>query len=215
MAPNVVETIRHIRHFFVEHERTARRTLRRMDPEFDLDRVHLYRLDKDSTEEDLDALLRIALEHGNTAILSEAGMPAIADPGARLVARAHVAGVRVVPLAGPSSFPLALAASGLNGQQFCFHGYLPRDRHERRQALQRIEREMKRTGATQMFMETPYRNRALLDELLRALSPGTLLCVALDLTQPGEQIVTRTVAEWRSSQVELPEAPALFLIGRT
>ncbi|MCB9169149.1 MAG: SAM-dependent methyltransferase [Flavobacteriales bacterium] len=213
LAPIIVDTVGRVEHFFVEHERTARRMLRRIDPLFDLDRIQLHRLDKDSTEEDLDAYLRVALENGNTAILSEAGMPAIADPGARLIARAHAAGVRVVPLAGPSAFLLALAASGLNGQRFCFHGYLPRDRHERRQAIQQIERDLQRSGTTQLFMETPYRNQALIGELLRTLSPGTALCVAMDLTQPGEQVRMCTVAEWRRTRVELPEVPAVFLIG--
>jgi len=153
------------------------------------------------------------LAHSDGAIVSEAGMPCIADPGARLVARAHAAGVRVDALTGPSSLLLALAASGLNGQRFTFHGYLPRDPAQRRQALRELEQRAHREGGAQLFIETPYRNDALLADTLGTCQPRTRLCLAVDLDQPGGSVVTRSIAEWRAAPPTLGKRPCVFILG--
>ena len=140
-------------------------------------------------------------------------MPCIADPGARLVAEAHLRGVPVVPLTGPSSLLLALAASGMNGQQFTFHGYLPREVAQRKQEIRKLEQEAKRTGGAQFFIETPYRNDALLADLLSTCEGGTLLCVAIDLEQPGGYTVTRTISAWRKAVPALGKRPCVFILG--
>lgn len=198
--------------FFAENERTARRLLRRMVPTIDLPSLEIHRLDKDTAAERIGQFIGL-LQTRDGVILSEAGMPGIADPGARLVAAAHRAGIRVVPLAGPSSILLAIAASGLNGQAFTFHGYLPRDAAGRKQAIKALESAALRTGASQAFIETPYRNEALFDELLRSCANGTLLCVAADIGQPGGSIVTRTVEAWRRLRPMLKDRPAVFVLG--
>lgn len=200
--------------FFVENERSARRALLRMAPDLVINDLHLHRLDRDTAGPELLELLALARAAGRSAILSEAGMPCIADPGAGLVALAHREGFRVVPLAGPSSLLLALAASGLQGQHFTFHGYLPRDPKGRREALLRLERDVERTGATQVFIETPYRNRVLLDEILRTCSPRTVLCIAAGIGGDRERIVTQEVATWRGTAIDLDDVPAVFLLGQ-
>ena len=141
-------------------------------------------------------------------------MPGIADPGARLVMAAHQSGVEVIPLTGPSSLFLALAASGLNGQQFTFHGYLPVKPPERKNAIRRLELEAQRTSGAQLFIETPYRNDALLADLLATCAGNTLLTIAIDLTQPGGSIRTRTIAQWKKSGTELGKRPAVYILGR-
>jgi 16S rRNA (cytidine1402-2'-O)-methyltransferase len=145
--------------------------------------------------------------------VSEAGCPAVADPGALLVRRAHERGVKVVPFVGPSSILLALMASGLNGQSFAFHGYLPVDANERAKRLRDLEQQSRKGKQTQIFIETPYRNRALLDTLIATCAPSTLVCVAVDLTLQSETIVSRTVADWKKKPgLDLHKRPAIFLI---
>ena len=152
--------------YFAEHEKTARQMLRRMVPTIELPKLEIHRLDKDTTAGETERMIALLRNHRDAAIVSEAGMPGIADPGALLVAAAHRAGVNVVPLTGPSSLFLALAASGLNGQRFTFHGYIPVKPLERKAAIKRLEADSIRTGAAQLFIETPYRNDALLKDLL-------------------------------------------------
>lgn len=200
--------------WFCEQERTARRMLRRMDPSFNIDATELHRLDKDTTAVEATELLRPVIAGRDAAIISEAGMPGIADPGALLVQVAHRQGVPVVPLTGPSSLFLALAASGLNGQQFSFHGYLPVKTHERKPAIKRIEGDALRTGAAQLFIETPYRNDALLADLLATCAPDTLLCIATDVTQPGGTVRTQRIATWRKQPVVIGKRPTVFIVGR-
>lgn len=203
-----------LRTYFTEHERTARAMLRRLVPAIDLTALQLHRLDKDSTPEEIDTYVDLLRKGEDAAIVSESGMPAIADPGAALVRAAQQAGIRVVPLTGPSSLFLALAASGLNGQHFQFLGYLPRDPRDRRTALQRCDREVQQNGATQMFIETPYRNDALLADILKSCSPVTMLCIATQVTQPDEEIRTRNIAQWRRSTPVIGKRPTVFLLGR-
>jgi len=199
--------------YFCEHEKTARHMLRRMVPTIDLTRLAMHRLDKDTTAHDVSELLGLMKGGRDAAIISEAGMPGIADPGARLVQAAHMTGVRVVPLIGPSSLFLALAASGLNVQQFTFHGYLPIKPNERKPAIKRLESDAQRTGAAQLFIETPYRNDALLADLLATCSPGTVLTIAIDLTQPGGSVRTHEIAQWKKEKPELGKRPAVFILA--
>ena len=199
--------------WFTEHEKTARQMLRRMVPHIDLTIQEMHRLDKDSTAGDVQRMIGLLRSGRDGGIISEAGMPGIADPGALLVAAAHRAGIVVQPLIGPSSMFLAMAASGLNGQRFTFHGYLPRAPQERKQAIKRLEGDAQRAGGAQLFMETPYRNDALLEDLLRTCAPDTLLTIAVDLTQPGGSTVTRTISEWRKATPTLGKRPAVFIIG--
>lgn len=199
--------------FFAEHEKTARHMLRRMIPPIDLPSLEIHRLDKDTKAPDIETFIAL-LRDRDGAILSEAGMPCIADPGSRLVAAAHRAGLRVVPLTGPSSIMLALAASGLNGQSFSFHGYLPKESAERKQAIRALEQNAERTGASHLFIETPYRNEAMFDELLRSCADGTLLCVATEIGQPVEAIATRSIAQWKSRKPALKDRPTVFILGK-
>lgn len=201
-----------LRLFFCEHEKTARRMLRRMSTTIDLDAIELHRLDVDTTDADVSRYAEM-LGDREAAIISEAGMPCIADPGARLVAEAHVRNVRVVPLTGPTSLLLALAASGMNGQRFTFHGYLPRESGARKQAIKHLERETQRTRGAQLFIETPYRNDAMLADLLSTCAERTRLCIAIDLEQAGGSVVTRTIADWRAAKPALGKRPCVFIIG--
>lgn len=212
LPPENLAVVERVPLVFAEDERTARRMLRRMSPTLDLPAREVHRLDKDTDAATIETYARMTAGR-EALLLSEAGMPAIADPGARLVAAAHRLGLRVVPLVGPSSLLLALAASGLNGQRFSFHGYLPVKPEQRRQAIRRLESEAQRTGATQLFIETPYRNDALLHDLLQACQEGTRLCLAVNITQPDAFIRTRTVGEWRSAVPVLGKRPAVFVLG--
>jgi 16S rRNA (cytidine1402-2'-O)-methyltransferase len=213
VAPENIALAARITLWFCEHEKTARHMLRRMVPDIDLAALELHRLDKDTTLAEAQALLRLMDQGRDAAIISEAGMPAIADPGALLVQAAHAKNINVVPLIGPSSLFLALAASGMNGQRFTFHGYLPRTPQERKQAIKRLETDAQRTGTAQLFIETPYRNDALLSDLLLTCAPSTLLSIGIDLTQPGGKALTRSIAQWKSSKEELGKRPAVFILG--
>lgn len=199
--------------WFAEHEKTARQMLRRMVPEIDLSVQEIHRFDKDHGARDARALLSLMQNGRDAGILSEAGMPGIADPGAVLVGEAHRLGIEVVPLIGPSSLFLALAASGLNGQQFTFHGYLPRTPAERKQTIKQIEMKA-RKGAAQLFIETPYRNDSMLVDLLSTCSPDMLLTIAIDVTQGGSTL-TRSIAEWRKQAITIGKRPAVFILGRS
>ena len=212
MPPANIAIAERVDNFFCEHEKTARRMLRRMSPTIDLNAIKLHRLDKDTSDTDIASMIAV-LKENDGAIISEAGMPCIADPGARLVAKAHDAGITVVPLTGPSSLLLALAASGMNGQRFTFHGYLPRESAERKQTLKKLEQEAQRTGGAQLFIETPYRNDAMLADIIATCDGGTRVCVAVELEQPTGSVITRTVAGWRRNTPKLDKRPCVFIIG--
>lgn len=203
------EAVSSLRHLVVEHPKTARQFLKSLG--LPLADLQLDVLDEHSKSTDAAALAR-HLESGDLGLLSEAGCPAIADPGAMLVEEAHRLGARVVPLVGPSSLVMALMASGLNGQRFAFHGYLPQRSPEREQAIQRIEERSRREGETQLFIEAPYRNDQLLSALLATCGSGTRLCLATDLTAAGEQVMTRTIAEWAKAVPKLDRRPTVFLL---
>jgi len=213
LPPENIAVVERTTLYFAEHEKTARQMLRRMVPTIVLPALEIHRVDKDTDRAEADQLIKLMRNGRDAAIVSEAGMPGIADPGAVVVAAAHRAGIEVVSLIGPSSLFLALAASGLNGQHFSFHGYLPVKPHERKGAITRLEQEARRTGAAQLFIETPYRNDGLLKDLLDQLDTRTLLTIAVDLTQPNGTTVTRSIGEWRRSVPQLGKRPAVFIIG--
>ena len=209
----LLDAIRQCQVFFVENERSARRYLKTLWKEMVIDDYEWYPIHK--AEEEVKAVFRQKLKEGKTiGLISEAGCPGVADPGQILTAAAHAAGAPVRPLVGPSSILLALMASGLNGQQFRFSGYLPVDNTGRAKAIKDLEAESQRLHCTQLFIETPYRNNALLETLLSTCRPSTRLCIAANLTGPGEYIRTLSIAEWRqltpSGQPAHPAQPQPF-----
>jgi len=202
-----------IRHFVVENARTARAHLKRIEFPGTLRDTDIRELPAEGNDHALDALLAPALNGENVGLMSDAGCPAVADPGARLVARAHALGMRVVPLVGPSSILLGLMGSGLNGQNFAFHGYLPSEAGARDRRLREIENESRRLARTQIFIETPYRNEPLFAALLRVCQPSTRLCVARELATADEYLRTLAIADWRKTPPPmLAKRPALFLL---
>ncbi|MDR2093277.1 MAG: SAM-dependent methyltransferase [Azoarcus sp.] len=202
-----------IRHFVVENARSARAHLKRLDFPGVLCDTDIRELPAEAGDDVLDALLAPALAGEDIGLMSDAGCPAVADPGAKLVARAHALGLRVAPLVGPSSILLGLMGSGLNGQSFAFHGYLPVADEARNRQLRNLEDESRRLGRTQIFIETPYRNERLFAALLRVCQPRTRLCVARDLAAPGEYLRTLAIADWRKTPPPiLAKRPALFLL---
>ena len=205
--------VRAIRHFIVEDVRSARRFLRKVDSEFPIDDASFFVLNQHTTAEEVCSFLAPLKEGHDTGIISEAGCPAVADPGADIVKMAQAKGYKVVPLVGPSSILLALMASGLNGQNFAFAGYLPIKQTEREQAIRQLERRAKAEQQTQIFIETPYRNAKMLDDLLRICNHSTFLCIASNVTLETEFIRTKTIAEWKKDVPDLEKSPAIFLIN--
>lgn len=201
-------------YFLVENARTARRFVKSVAPAQVIENLRFTVIDKDSTEAEVRAALQPVAAGEDAGILSEAGCPGVADPGAELVRVAHQLGIKVVPLVGPSSLLLALMASGMNGQSFAFQGYLPIEKAKRIAALKQLEHAALTQYQTQIFIETPYRNMPLLDDLLAHLQPSTRLCIAASLTAPHEFVRTRTVAGWKGNLPEIHKQPAVFLIGR-
>jgi len=207
-----LEVVRGIRHFIVENIRSARRFIRKCDRDIDIDALTFSELNRHTDPKDVASFLA-PLEAGEpVGVISEAGCPAIADPGADVVAIAQRRGLPVVPLVGPSSIVMGLMASGFNGQSFAFVGYLPIDAQARVRKLKEMEQRIVRDDQTQIFIETPYRNNSLLADLTRYL-PGTLrLCVASDITGSGERIVTRTIGQWASTKADFGKIPTIFLL---
>ena len=211
----VQQLISSLRYFIVEDVKSARRYLRRVDRNFPIDESQFFELNKRTELKDLSRFLKPAVEGSNVGVISEAGCPGVADPGADVVALAHEMGIRVAPLVGPSSILLALMGSGFSGQEFTFHGYLPKDRKDRIRRLKDFEADTRRSGYTHIFMDTPFRNMNVLDDLLNELSDTTMLCIASNLTLPDESVWTMSVLEWREKAYDLSKKPALFLIGKT
>ena len=200
--------------FIVENLRTARRFLRRAGYDRDFDEVTFFLLNKHTTVSERQRFLESCQRGESTGLLSEAGAPCIADPGQIIVAEAHEQGIAVKPLSGPSSIILALMTSGMNGQEFCFHGYLPIHQPERIKKIKALERETQKSGATQIFMEAPFRNNSLLADLLKYCSQDTRLCIAADLTMPTEFVQTKTIFQWQSrAYPDMHKRPAIFLLG--
>lgn len=207
----VLETACSIRRFVVEELRTARRVLSRYGLRGHIDELEFHVLNEHTSPQEVEAMLSL-FDGQDVGLLSEAGLPAVADPGAALVALCHRHGIRVVPLVGPSSLMLALMASGLNGQSFAFRGYIPAKTEERRSAIKGLEKQSRSLSQSQILIETPYRNDALLADLLRELAPETRLCVAADLTLPTQYIRTDTVAGWRKTPVTVGKRPCVFIL---
>ncbi|MCU0408067.1 MAG: SAM-dependent methyltransferase [Bacteroidales bacterium] len=207
----VLDITRRLRYFIAEDIRSARRYLRLIDRNFPIDEASFSVLNEHSTEEDLSELAGPLLQGNDAGVISEAGMPAIADPGSKIVLLAHRMGIRVVPLSGPSSILMALIASGLNGQSFTFNGYLPVKAPERDLRLREIEKRA-REGYAQVFMETPYRNQKMLEAVTRVCSSDRFLTIACDISLPGETIRTRRIAEWKTQIPELTGRLAVFVL---
>jgi len=213
LPQHVISVARKLQNFVVEQPKTARQFLSALKPEQPIQTLHFATLNEHTTANELPELLVPLLAGHDVGIISEAGCPGIADPGANLVNLAHRNGIRVVPLVGPSSILLALMASGLNGQCFAFHGYLPIAEAERNRMISKLEADSARLKQTQLFIETPYRNDRMLSSLLAQCRPETLLCVATDITLSGEQIQTRSIAQWKSQPMpQLNKRPSLFLL---
>jgi len=207
------EIIFRLNEFIVEEERTARRFLRSIGYTRSFDEVTLHLLNEHTKDEDTSAFLQSAKDGHDIGLLSEAGTPCVADPGSAIVRQAHLAGITVVPLVGPNSLLLALMASGMNGQHFTFHGYLPVKTDERARKLKMLEKEAYARHVTNLFIETPYRNMSLLESILQHCMPSTLLCIACDITLETEFIATRTLAEWKKNLPTLRKRPTVFLIA--
>ncbi|MGA0012347.1 MAG: SAM-dependent methyltransferase [Flavobacteriaceae bacterium] len=209
----VIDQVKSLSHFIVENEKTARRHLKSLYPEVDQSSLYIEILNLKTKNDEIDFLLEPCMNGLSVGLLSEAGCPAVADPGALLIRRCHHLKIPIKPFVGPSSILLTLMASGLNGQQFSFNGYLPHDAHERKKQLKSLERESLQKKQTQLFMETPYRNDKLLRELLDTLSLDTLLTVGVEMSLNGEEIHTKTVAEWLSTPLpDLHKRPSIFAL---
>ena len=215
LPASTIAIARRLRHFVAETPKAARAFVKSLPSDHALQQIDFAELNEHTPPHDVAALLAPALAGEDLALISDAGCPGIADPGAPLVAAAHRGGIRVVPLVGPSALLLALMASGMNGQSFVFHGYLPVRAEPRAKALRALDDAAMRTGATQLFIETPYRNEAMVAAALAVCRPQTRFCVAADLTLPSEQIVSRTVEQWRAAScLHFSGRPAMFLLGR-
>ena len=206
------EVIAGIRHFIVEDVRSARRFLRKVDPQFDIDGSVFYELNKHTSPDVVVGYLKPLHEGKPMGVISEAGCPAVADPGADVVAIAQRKGLKVVPLVGPSSIILSMMASGFNGQSFAFNGYLPIKADERVKKLRQLEQRIYNEDQTQLFIETPYRNGKMLEDILANCRPQTKLCIAANLTCEDEYVHTRTVKEWKGRVPDLSKVPCIFLL---
>lgn len=208
-----LKVIRRLRSYIAEREKTARAFLKACETPFSQDELVLFPMDKQSTEDEYVSYLEVCLTGEDLGLVSEAGLPCVADPGAMVVNLAHSMGIEVVPLSGMSSIMLTLMASGFNGQQFRFVGYLPHDKKDKHHAIIEMERFVAK-NETQLFIETPYRNNQLLEDLCRHCHPDTSLCIGVDLTTPSQEIKTRSVREWKALKPDLNKRPAVFALGK-
>ena len=211
IPPYVLEAVKNCQVIFAENERTARRFLKSMSKETVIDDFEWHTIHK-SEQEQLNNFRQKIKEEKNIAIVSEAGCPGVADPGQILVGEAQKMNVVVKPLVGPNSILLALMASGLNGQHFCFEGYLPIDNLERNKKLKQLEEDSLKNNSTKIFIETPYRNNKLLETVLQNCKLSTRLCIAAELTSPNEWIKTKTIADWNKESIDLHKKPVIFLL---
>ena len=209
---SVKQHIENIDHYIVEHEKEARRFIKSIVPEKKQAILKIQQINKFTAPEEIPAMLDPCLDGFHVGVISDAGCPGIADPGARVVAHAHEKNIRVIPLVGPSSLLLGMMASGFNGQNFAFNGYLPIEKGERKSELKRLEKLSKEQQQSQLFIETPYRNNQLLATMIEVLNPHTRICVACDLTLTTEYIRTTSVDAWKKIKVDLHKRPTLFII---
>ncbi|KPM33696.1 Uroporphyrin-III C/tetrapyrrole (Corrin/Porphyrin) methyltransferase [Croceitalea dokdonensis DOKDO 023] len=209
---SIKRTIEEVNHYIVENEKTARRFIKSIKPSKSQPDLHIELLNKFTEPLALSEYLNPCLEGKSVGLLSEAGCPGIADPGADIVKIAHEKRIQVVPLVGPSAILMAMMASGMNGQSFAFNGYLPIDKTERRNTIKRLEKLSQNLGQSQIFIETPYRNNKLKEELIQTLRPNTLLCIASDITLSSEFIKTMSAAQWVNNKEDFHKRPAIFII---
>jgi 16S rRNA (cytidine1402-2'-O)-methyltransferase len=215
MPQTVKRAIDFIDHYIVENEKTARKFIKAIHPEKVQASLKIATLNKHTEVAEHNSMIMPCLNGINVGLMSEAGCPGVADPGAAIVKIAHEKGVQVVPLVGPSSILLAMMSSGMNGQSFAFNGYLPIDKSEKKTALKNFEKLSHDKNQSQLFIETPYRNNKLVEDILQALQPNTHLCIATDLTLPTEYIKTMRVADWKKTTVDLHNRPTIFIIHKT
>jgi 16S rRNA (cytidine1402-2'-O)-methyltransferase len=214
IPPLVARVVEQTLHFIVENEKTARKFIKQISPEKVQSSLKIEVLNKHTQDAEHSRMIQPCIEGQNIGLMSEAGCPGIADPGASIVKLAHEKGIRVIPLTGPSSILLAMMASGMNGQNFAFNGYLPIEKSEKKAALKNLEKISLDKNQSQIFIETPYRNNKLLEDLLQTLQPSTRLCIAADITLETEFIKTMTVSTWRKNLPDLHNRPAIFIIQR-
>lgn len=214
-SPIIKDYILKTDYFFVENEKTARKVIKFFCPEKKQSDLKLFLLDKYSENEDLkeaQALMKAGQDFG---LLSEAGLPCIADPGNVMVKWCHRNGIKVIPINGPSSIIIALISSGFNGQEFTFNGYLPIDKSQKIQKIKFLETQVQKTRYSQIFMETPYRNNQLMADLVKTLSPNTLLCVAANINHPTDEFIqTKSIKDWKNQLPDLHKIPAVFVLGK-
>lgn len=212
IPPEVKKIIHSLDEFIVENEKSARQFLKACSTPVPQSQFLFHVIEKHNPVQENKLFFQSLLQGKNIGLMSEAGVPAVADPGAAIVKMAHEQKIKVVPLTGPSSILLALMASGLNGQQFCFHGYLPIEKQERMATIKKIEKESAQKNQTQLFIETPYRNNQLLADLVNSCAGSTLLCVATDISLITEKITTQRISDWKKSSVDLHKKPTVFLL---
>jgi 16S rRNA (cytidine1402-2'-O)-methyltransferase len=210
----VKKVIEVIDHYIVENEKTARKSIKAVYPEKVQASLILSTLNKHTDVTEHNEMLKPCLQGISIGLMSEAGCPGVADPGAAIVKLAHEKGIQVVPLVGPSSILLAMMASGMNGQSFAFNGYLPIDKSEKKSALKNFEKLSQDKNQSQIFIETPYRNNKLMEDLLQTLQPNTHLCIAADITLPTEYIKTFRVNDWKKVKIDLHNRPTIFIIHK-
>lgn len=208
----VLGLLQHINHYVVEEFRTVRRYLSRAGLKGKIEGLQMYELNEHTSVAQIEGYVNVLLEGNDVGLISEAGLPAVADPGAQLVDLAHRHGVEVVPLVGPSSLMLALMGSGLNGQCFAFTGYLPVKPDERKAKIKLIEKVSAQLGQSQIIIETPYRNGQLFADMLSVCAPKTRICVAADITLPTQTILTRSVSQWKKNPLEIGKRPCVFVL---
>ncbi len=211
----VAHCIASLEYFIVENARTARRYIKTMAPDKVIESLQIVVIDKNSSKTEVKKALEPVLKGISAGIISEAGCPGVADPGAEVVKWAHRQQIKVVPLVGPSAILMALMGSGFNGQSFAFHGYIPIEKKDRVQVIRQLEKDMLQRDQTQIFMETPYRNNQLLADLMQQLSPTTRLCIAANISAPNELVKTDIVANWKNKLPDIHKQPAVFLIYRS
>ena len=214
-APSFKEYILKTDYFFVENEKTARKVIKFFAPEKKQSDLKLFLLDKYSESNDLKEAQKLMKSGQDFGLLSEAGLPCIADPGNLMVKWCHENNIKVIPINGPSSIILALISSGFNGQEFTFHGYLPIDKEQKKKQILFLENQVQKSGYSQIFMETPYRNNQLLEDLIKFLNPNTKLCIAANINHPTEEFIkTLKISDWKNKKPELHKIPAVFVLGK-
>lgn len=214
LPASVLRAVSLIDDYVVENSKVARKFIKAIDPEKKQSTLNLFELNKHTDEKEILSFIQPLLEGKNMGLMSDAGCPGVADPGSVIVALAHQKGIKVVPLVGPSSILLSLMGSGMNGQSFTFNGYLPIDKSEKKSMLRNLEKWSLERNQSQLFIETPYRNNQLMEEMTQILHPNTLLCVACDLTLPTEIMLTKPISFWKKHKIDLHKRPCIFIVHK-